>query len=325
LKALVTGATGFVGGELSRSLVAAGREVRALLRATSDARSLEGLGVEIARGDLGEPTGLADAARGCDHVYHLAAMMHESARTRDDYVAANVTGTEALVRSAAAAGAKHFVYTSSTGIHGFIRETPLTEDSRVRLNSYYHETKYRGERVALHTGAEIGLPVTVARLPSVIGVGKKGWEPFLRALARPGFRCVGSGENHVHMGTAHDIAHGLRLCAERRGSEGRVYLLAGPAPLTVNRMIEIMAEEIGAPTSVPHLPGWPYWLLCRLGERVYQATKHPVDFIQRYSLNLCDKIIDTSRARNELGFEPQDDVEQALRETVRWYRGTKRI
>lgn len=291
-----------------------------LVREGSDASELESLGAEIVRGELVDPGARAAAAAGCDHVYHLAALIRDRARPREDYLAVNVSASEALVREAAATGATHFVYASSTGIHGFVRKPPLTESSPLRPNSYYHETKFLGERAVVRAGADTGLAVTVARLPSVIGVGKKGWEPFLRALSKPGFRCIGSGENHIHMGTVRDIVRGLRHCAERETGGARTYLLAGPAPMTINRMIEIMTEEIDAPRAIQHLPAWPYWVVCRLGEWLFRVTGRPVEFIHRYSLNLCDKVIDTSRARAELGFEPGDDVEEALRETVRWYQ-----
>lgn len=322
---MVTGAAGFVGGELARSLVRSGQSVRALLRQSSDSQALDALGVEVVRGELTDPQCLAAAVRDCDHVYHQAAMIRDRDTTRNDYIAINVTATESLLRAAAASGAKHFVYSSTTGIYGFVRETPLTEKTRVKPNSYYHESKYLAEQAVLRAGDETGLPVTIARLPSVIGVGKKGWEQFVRALSTPGFRCVGSGENHIHMGTVADVARGLRLCAERKTTAGRIFMLAGPAPITVNRMIEIMAEEIGARTKVPHLPDWPYRILYRFGESTYRWTKRPIHLIQRYSLYLSDKIIDTSKARDELGFQPQDDVEQAIRETVRWYVNEKLV
>ncbi|HQR31153.1 MAG TPA: NAD-dependent epimerase/dehydratase family protein, partial [Blastocatellia bacterium] len=96
MKAFITGATGFIGGNLARMLLADGHEVRALVRAGSDQRNVAGLPMEIATGDLDDSQKLAEQVLGCDAVFHVAAHYSLWAKDREAIYRANVTGTKNL-------------------------------------------------------------------------------------------------------------------------------------------------------------------------------------------------------------------------------------
>src|SRR5450432_622286 len=108
---LVTGGTGFVGAHVVRALIAGGRSVRCLVRPESVLTNLDGLGVEIVPGDLADPASLRAAAAGCVVVYHCAADYRLGARRPAEIFAANVGGTDNVLRAAADAGARRVVYT----------------------------------------------------------------------------------------------------------------------------------------------------------------------------------------------------------------------
>ena len=110
---LLTGATGFVGAAVLRSLVAAGHQVRALVRPNSDRRNLTGVNCEIVTGDLVEPESLQRAVRGCEAMFHVAADYRLWVTDREQMNRTNVQGTVNLLRAAAAAGVSRVVYTSS--------------------------------------------------------------------------------------------------------------------------------------------------------------------------------------------------------------------
>jgi dihydroflavonol-4-reductase len=118
MKAFLTGATGFVGGHLLDALLAAGAEVRCLVRPSSSRRNLEGRKVELVEGDLRHPQTLAAGLAGCEALFHCAADYRlYSARPRELYES-NVEGTRNILRAAAAAGIERVVYTSSVGALG---------------------------------------------------------------------------------------------------------------------------------------------------------------------------------------------------------------
>jgi dihydroflavonol-4-reductase len=113
MKTLLTGATGFVGAAVLRRLIAAGHDVRALVRPNSDRRNLSDLDCEIAVGDLAEPESVRPAVRGCEAVFHVAADYRLWVPDAERMKRVNIQGTVDLIRAAAAAGASRIVYTSS--------------------------------------------------------------------------------------------------------------------------------------------------------------------------------------------------------------------
>src|SRR5262245_24858603 len=118
MRAFVTGATGFIGGNLVRELLADGHAVRALVRPQSDQRNLTGLPVELVTGDLDDQANLAEQLAGCDVVFHVAAHYSLWARDADTIYRANVTGTKNLLAATRQAGVRRFVHTSSVAAIG---------------------------------------------------------------------------------------------------------------------------------------------------------------------------------------------------------------
>jgi dihydroflavonol-4-reductase len=135
MKALVTGATGFVGGAVARALVRAGVDVRVLIRSNSDFQNLSGLSVERVEGDLRNPASLQSALAGCHHLYHVAAHYALWAKDPAIFYDVNVTGTRNVLSAARLAGVERTVYCSTIGAIGLppggglgSEETPVSLD-----------------------------------------------------------------------------------------------------------------------------------------------------------------------------------------------------
>ena len=135
MKALVTGATGFVGGAVARALVGAGVDVRVLIRSNSDLQNLSGLSVERVEGDLRDPASLRPALAGCHHLYHVAAHYALWAKDPAIFYDVKVTGTRNVLSAAKLAGVERTVYCSTIGAIGLppggglgSEETPVSLD-----------------------------------------------------------------------------------------------------------------------------------------------------------------------------------------------------
>ncbi len=169
---LVTGATGFVGAAVLRRLLDAGQAVRALVRAASDRRNLEGLDVELAEGDLGDTASLGSAVAGCDALYHVAADYRLWVPEPATIYRANVEGTKALMRAAAEAGVARIVYTSSVAVLGLHADgTPADETVPATLDDmigHYKRSKFLAEQAVTEMAAE-GLPVVIVNPSTPIG------------------------------------------------------------------------------------------------------------------------------------------------------------
>src|SRR5260370_33934666 len=121
MNCFVTGASGFIGANLVHELAARGHRVKALLRPGCDLRGLRGADFERAEGDLGDRKQLAEALRGCEWCFHLAASYHLWLRDYAPMYAANVEGTRTVLEAAAHAGCSRIVYTSTVGCIGLPR------------------------------------------------------------------------------------------------------------------------------------------------------------------------------------------------------------
>ncbi len=130
MKALVTGATGFIGSAITRQLVEGGAAVKVLVRETSDTRNIDGLEVERVRGDICDAASVRAALDGCDTLFHAAAYFTHWAKERQRFYDVNVGGTRATLRAALDVGVEKVVYTSTNNAVGAYGPTPSTEDAQ---------------------------------------------------------------------------------------------------------------------------------------------------------------------------------------------------
>ena len=230
MRALVTGATGFVGAALSRTLCAAGWQVRALVRASSDRRNLRALPIEPVVGDLTDAASLERAVESCDAVFHAAADYRLWVPDPEEMYRTNVEGTHHLIEAAHRAGVARIVYTSSVATIGLpAGGGPGTEDSAVSLDDmvgHYKRSKFLAERKALEAAAR-GAPVVIVNPAAPVGPRDikptpTGQIVLDAALGRtPAY--VDTGLNVVHVD---DVAIG-HVLAFHHGRVGERYILGG--------------------------------------------------------------------------------------------------
>jgi len=169
--ALVTGATGFTGSHLARTLAVRGQTVRALVRDAGRARDLEAEGIQIAVGDIRDRAALAAATTGVEVVYHLAAIYRQAGVKRGVYQAVNASAVRDIIEAAAHAGVRRVVHCSTVGVHGDIEHPPANEDAPLRPGDQYQISKLEGERLARDAGDRLGIEVTIARPSGIYGPG----------------------------------------------------------------------------------------------------------------------------------------------------------
>ncbi len=322
MRALVTGGTGFVGCHLVRALGAQGTEVRCLVRAESPRDNLAGLDVELAVGDLRDPASLKSAVAGCQVVYHCAADYRLYVRRPAEMYAANVDGTDNLLRAAADAAVERVIYTSTVGALGLkpggVPADETTETSLKQLISPYKRSKFLAEQAAL-AWAGRGLPVVIVS-PST-PIGERDIKPtdtgrmivdFLNGKI-PAY--VDSGLNLIDV---RDVAQG-HLLAAHKGKIGERYIL-GHQNCELREIFAQLARLTGLPQpriQLPHALPIAFaavdTLLARLLDReprvAYDAAR-----LSRYKM-----FFDPGKAVRELGL-PQTPIVQPLRRAVLWFQ-----
>jgi dihydroflavonol-4-reductase len=247
VKALVTGATGFVGAAVARALGRADWQLRALVRANSDRRNLQGLAVDVVTGDLGDPGSLRRALTGVDALFHVAADYRLGARDPRQLYAVNVEGTRNILRAAQASGVSRVVYTSSVATIGLPADgSPGSETTAAGLKDmigHYKRSKFQAEQVALEA-ARGGQPVVIVNPSTPIGPGDVKPTPtgqlVLDAAAGRMPAYVDTGLNIVHVD---DVAAG-HLLAFERGRVGERYILGGE-DLMLRDILALIAPLVG--------------------------------------------------------------------------------
>jgi nucleoside-diphosphate-sugar epimerase len=325
VRAFVTGATGFTGGHLARTLAADGVVVRALVRQRSvesdAARELRGLGVETVTGDLTDREAVGRALEGCDVAYHIAATYREAGQPDSAYRAINVDGTRHVLEGAKRAGVRRVVHCSTGGVHGHIEHPPANEDAPFGPGDIYQETKLEAERLARDFGREQRLDVSVVRPIGIYGPRDFRFLKMFRGIARRRFPILGGGDVFYHLTFVSDLVQGFRLAADTPAAAGRTYIIGGPEYTTLNELATRMARVLGVKPPWIRLPAWPFWLAGALCEAVCIPLRvEPPLYRRRVDFYTKSRAFDTTRARTELGYEPRVGLDEGLRTTAAWYR-----
>lgn len=323
MKALVSGATGFVGAAVARKLLAADFEVRALTRPASDRRNLEGLDVEIVHGDLGDRASLSRAVAGCEALFHLAADYRLWVPDPAAMMRANVEGSRDIVRAAAEAGARRIVYTSSVAVLKAATDgTVADEDTPTELADMigvYKQSKFLAEQEVRRLAVDEGAPVVIVNPSAPVGPGDLRPTPtgsLIVAAARGRMKAyVDTGLNIVHVD---DVAAG-HLLAWEKGVAGRRYILGGEN-LPLGEILAIVARFCGhRPPSlcIPRLAAFPVAWLAEQTSRAL-GLGEPLATVDGVRMARRKMYYSSARAERELGYRARP-AEDALRDAVGWF------
>jgi dihydroflavonol-4-reductase len=316
--AFVTGASGFVGANLARALLDRGWRVRVLVR--GDAPSLAGLDVERVTGDLFAPA-LADAMRGCDALFHVAATYSLWRRDRDAVLRANVDGTRSVLAAARAAGVPRTVHTSSVAALGARDDGAPADETHQsppgRLIGAYKRSKYLGEQeVRRAVGA--GQDVVIVNPTTPVGPWDAKPTPTGEIIVRfvtgrmPAY--VDTGLNVIDV---RDVAAG-HILAYERGVTGERYIL-GNENLTLRALLDRLAAVTGRPAPRLRVPRFVPLAYAALGEYVLAPLGvRPDVALDGVRMAKQRMFYSAEKAVRELGL-PQSSVTNALADAVSWF------
>jgi dihydroflavonol-4-reductase len=322
MKVFITGATGFIGASLTRVLLGEGYAIKALVRPGTDLRNLEGLDIELCRGDLRDRESLDKGLAGCDTLYHAAADYRLWTRKPKEMYDINVGGTRNILAAALARGVSRVVYTSSVGTLGNPGDgTPGDETTPVTLADMvgdYKKSKFLAEREAEQFVAR-GLPLVIVNPSTPVGPLDIKPTPtgkiIVDFLNRKMPAYLDTGLNIIDV---EDCARG-HLLAARCGRTGEKYIL-GNQNLTLRGIFAMMEEVTGLPAPKVRLPYTPILVAAYLNEACsYLTGKEPLIPLAGVQMARKFMFFDSAKAVRELGL-PQRPVIDALRRAVEWFR-----
>ncbi|HEX8709850.1 MAG TPA: NAD-dependent epimerase/dehydratase family protein [Pyrinomonadaceae bacterium] len=321
--ALVTGAGGAIGSILVRRLLEHGCRVRALVRGPSS-RGLPET-VEIFRGDITDSGLLAEATDGVGWVFHLAARLHLNnppPGMQEEYGLANVEGTRRLVQAARGSGVERLIFFSTINVYGQTRPGEVfDEDSPLRPESLYAETKVRGERLALD-----GMASVVLRLAAVYGPGMKGnYTRLLQALRRGRVLMPGDGCNRRTLAFVEDVCCAAILAAEHASAAGQIYNVTDGQVHTLREIINAMSEALGRPVTAIRLPKSAVRLAAGVWEDGWRLAGKSSSVGRATVDKFVEDVAVSGVKIQQLGFRPQYDLRAGWRATVKEYLAERRL
>jgi len=225
LKALVTGATGFIGSHLVEDLLQRGIHVRCLVRKTSDLKWLRDLPIDPVYGDCNDPNSLGEAVKGVDQVFHLAGVT--KAIQERTYFEVNAFGTENLIHACLEHNShlQKFIYLSSQAAAGPCRDGGMKRESDISAPvSPYGKSKRMGEELAMEHSHE--LPLLILRPCAIYGPRDRDIYAFFKLLSKRIKPCLSGQDQHISLCFVQDIIQAILLAAEARQPSGEVFFVS---------------------------------------------------------------------------------------------------
>lgn len=322
MKILVTGGTGFTGKALVKRLLDDGHQVVAMdYKEGLKTEELRTWGAEVVIGTVVDRDCVRRCMKGVDVVQHLAAAFRELNVPPQHYRDVNVGGTRICLEEARAAGVKKFIYCSTCGVHGNVKNPPTDEDHNIAPADYYQQTKYEAEPVTMEFAAQ-GLKACVLRPSAIYGPGDpERFHMIFKRVARGVFPMFGSGRTLYHPVYIDNLVDGLVLAMDPDRGNGRTYLIADEEYVPIEDLVKRTAKAMGVEVKIPHYPLWPVIAAGHVFEKVCTPLRiTPPIFPRRVDWYRQNRAFDISRAKKELGYQPKIGLDEGLRRTYAWYK-----
>jgi UDP-N-acetylglucosamine/UDP-N-acetyl-alpha-D-glucosaminouronate 4-epimerase len=307
MRALVTGGGGFIGSHIVARLLREGHEVRVLDNfATGRRENLADVDgdVEIVEGDIQSYERAHTAVRGCEVVFHQAALPSVPRSVQDPLTsnASNVIGTLNVLLAARDSDVRRVVFASSSSIYGANRELPKREDQAALPISPYAVAKQAGESYCRAFSEVYGLATVSLRYFNVFGPRQDPRSEyaavvpkFITALLAGHAPTVhGDGEQTRDFTYVDNVVQANLLAADADGVAGRVYNVATGRRVSLNELVQRLRELIGSDLEADHGPARPG--------------------------DVRDSLADVTRAEQELGYRPEVEFEEGLQRTLDFHR-----
>lgn len=322
MKILVTGGTGFAGKALVARLLDEGHDVVALdCKEGHKTRELRDMGADVRLGSVTDRETVRSCLEGVDVVQHLAAAFREMNVPERRYWEVNVEGTRTCLEEARAAGIKRFVYCSTCGVHGNVKNPPTDEKHNIDPADYYQQTKYDAEPLVLDFNRR-GLPAVILRPAAIYGPGDpERFYMIFKRVSQGRFLMFGNGRTFYHPLYIDSFVDALVLAMEPGRGDGGAYLIADSEYVEIEELVRRVARAMGKDVTIPHLPVWPLVIAGHVCEKTCRPLGiSPPIFPRRVDWFRQNRAFDISAARRDLGYDPKVGLDEGLRQTCEWYR-----
>ena len=319
MKALITGASGFIGSHLAEELLKRGYEVACIVRKTSDLKWLSGFDIKLINGDCSDKYSLDNCVKGYDYVFHLAGLTKTNCK--EDFYSVNTKGTENLIEAVVKNNSKvkRFVYLSSLSAFGpkVNANLPNEKDNPLPVSDY-GKSKLRGEKAVL--GYSDRIPISILRPSAVYGPRDKEFCLFFKLIKRGIMPYWGDGQTSLIY--VDDLINAIILSAEKESAVGKTYFISDGMVYSNNEIINEIASALNVKVFMIKLPKpilVPIGFLSDgISKIMGKSTMVNSDKIKE--LMHTDWICDITKAKDDLCFQPRVGIKKGIKWTADWYK-----
>ena len=325
MRALIVGATGFIGSHVVKRLLSRGFHVRALVRNNGHQNHLVHKDVELIYGDVLDRNSLRNAADDVDLVYSVFGLLGLWGIPDHIYREINVYGVRNLLDACLGKNVKQFIHVSSAGVLGPLSSGVIADETfPLNPSNIYETTKCEAEKEVVDFNRDHGIPFTIIRPEFVYGPGDSHVLGLFRSIRDKKFALIGKGESLLHPTYIDDLVQGIIQCTSNEKAVGQIYLMTGSRPYPVREIAQIISEELDVDLLKLDLP---IPLALFLG-RVLELSAKVIRFepplnrsrVKFFSQN---RAFSFQKAHKELEYDPQVEFREGVKRTVKWYRDNK--
>jgi len=326
MKALVTGANGFIGSNVVKRLLDKGVTVNVLVRKTSNLSFLKGLEVNYFYGDITDYGTIEPAMKGVDKVFHVAGLAADWG-AYELFEKINYKGTINVTKAAAAASVTRFVYISTVAFHGFGKTNVREDDPPAKHLIPYAETKMLAEQWLWEYAKVINMEITAVRPGNVYGINDRTFiSKYIDAMMAGKFAEVNHGRSKTCPVYVENLVDIIMLVSEEDKAVGNAYLATDGLDITWHEFNSKLAEKLNIKLKSNSVP----YGIAMAAARIYYGlhtlfNMKSEPFLTPYRINNggLDYHFSIEKLINHFGYHPNVVLDEALTRTVKWYQQYK--
>ena len=321
MEVLVTGGTGFTGSSLVMRLVELGHNVKTVdYKEGIRIEQLKDAGVKVIIGSITDKNLLLKEMENVDFVFHIAAAFRELDVPDEHYYNVNVNGTRNVFEAAEKNNIKKVIYCSTQGVHGHISNPPGNENSPIKPEDYYQQTKYEGELVA---GEFIkkGMKVTIIRPTAIYGPGDpERFYMIFKRVKTGSFPMFGNGKTYYHPVYIENLTDAFILSMDLEKGNGQTYIIGDEEYFTIKEIVKRVGKALNKDVKIKFYPILPLVISGHVVEKICKPFGiAPPIFPRRVDWFRQVRAFNIDKAKSELGYRPNIDIDEGLKNTADWY------